>query len=186
MGGSHPTGMHSCCLVVSSHVAKRFMILMYLCSVQNFFTANFQVLCIPAMQPYINKYVDRAMSQNQKPTKPVSDASKGYDSPQAMTSTKDTKTTDMPTSPVPQPTETVNAIKGEMLKRTYSLDSLKSKCSPPPGSQQSPDRSVIDSPATTVKFVGARNDGKGFSVVRPGLAVKRGHVPVLEKENVSL
>ena len=125
------------------------------------------------------------MSQNQKPTKPVSDASKGYASPQEASSTKDTGTTNMPTSPVPQPTETANVIKGEMLKRTYSLDSLKSKCSPSPGSQQSPERGVIDSPTTTVKFVGARNDGKGFSVVRPGLAVKRGHVPVLEKENVS-
>ena len=136
------------------------------------------------MQTYINKYVDRAMSQNQKTAKPVSDTSKEYDTPQEVTAIKDAETADMPTVRVPQPTKTVNLIKGEMLKRTYSLDSLKSNCSP--GSQQSPERCVIDSQVTTAKFIGARKDEKGFNVVQPGLAVKRGHVPVLEKENVRL
>ena len=125
------------------------------------------------------------MSQNQKTTKPETDARKGQDTPQKSTCTNDKETVNTAISPMPQPTATVNLITGEMLKRTYSLDSLKSNCSPSPGSQQSPEPSVIDSKEATVKFIGAKRDGKGFSVVRPGLAVKRGHVPVLEKENVS-
>ena len=117
------------------------------------------------MQPYINKYVERAMSQT--PVKPQRTTLQENVTSRVAKGIEALENLDGQMTPSPQSTEKADSDNNTRFQRTYSVHS------------PSPESNFSGSPVMdTVKFVGDKKEVKNH-------AVKRTQPPAADKENVS-